>query len=61
MKTSSLFVAGLLSQYCQLHRRTPEKKENNKRPASYADCTALARKQGWGYNATWAYCQEYKN
>ena len=55
MKTSSLFVVGLAVA------TAPADAEKNKKPASYAECMALASKQGWGPNAAWGYCQEYKN
>jgi hypothetical protein len=69
MKTPSLFVASLAVAILSIAPANAGKKENNEKPASYADkkpasyaeCTALARKQGWGYNATWASCQGYKN
>jgi len=61
MKTSSLFVVGLAFAVLSIAPGNAGKKENNKKPASYAECKERASKQGWGYNATWYYCQEYKN
>jgi hypothetical protein len=57
MKTSSLFVVGLAVA------TAPADAEKNKKPASYAECMALASKQGWGPNAAWGFCnnQGFKN
>ena len=66
MKTSSLFVVGLALAILSIAPANAEKNTKpasyaDKKPASYAECMALARKQGWGPNAAWGYCQEYKN
>jgi hypothetical protein len=66
MKTSSLFVAGLAFAILPIAPANAEKNKKpasyaDKKPASYAECKERASKQGWGYNATWYYCQEYKN
>jgi hypothetical protein len=66
MKTSSLFVVGLAFAILPIAPANAEKNKKpanyaDKKPASYAECKERASKQGWGYNATWYYCQEYKN
>ena len=60
MKTASPFVVGLAFAMLSI---APANAENNKKPASYAECMALASKQGWGPNAAWGFCnnQGFKN
>jgi hypothetical protein len=68
MKTSSLFVVGLAFAILPIGPANAEKNKKpanyaDKKPASYAECIALASKQGWGPNAAWGFCnnQGFKN